>query len=314
MSKGYNTRAYISGAPGAFAVIGTSDFGVTSGGTGPALTPSASGGSLATTTARVAVAWVTANGISLVTAETTASVTGATGSVSVAKPTTPTTTGAPIIGWLLYSSSGGAGTPLLNSAGTVQTQINLVTSQGTFKGFALATTTVVIQIYGTGAGEPAVDTSGIQPGLPLVAANSTSDYYAFVPNTGSQWKVQKSVQYMNSDALANPTGIVLSNIACTQPVYPGTAITSGTSQANWVVTAGSWMVLNGYLFQATVGGAVAATFIGFAAFNLTTGKTTTDGSVTWTSFGKAALLRFRFGNTSGTAATPVATAYELFQD
>jgi hypothetical protein len=72
------------------------------------------------------------------------------------------------------------------------------------------------------------------------------------------------------------------------------------------------MVMNGYLFQATVGGTTAATFIGWSSFNTTKGATTTDGSLTWTSLGKAILIRARFANISTTSATPVQQEYDLF--
>ena len=155
------------------------------------------------------------------------------------------------------------------------------------------------------------DFGTVQAALPAVgaagSATATVDYFAFVPNTGSQWKVQKSVQYMKSDDsnLSDPEGIVLGKIDCVAPVYPGVST---------VVATGAVIVLNGYAFKATAGGTTAATFIGFSKFNLTKGATTTDGSVTWTSFGKAAWLRFRFANVGSGSATPVAQSYELFQD
>jgi hypothetical protein len=109
---------------------------------------------------------------------------------------------------------------------------------------------------------------------------------------------------MKSDALADPAGIVLSKIDCTSPAYPG---------VNTAVSLGAVIVINGYAFKCTASGTTATTFIGFSKFNLTKGATTTDGSVTWTSFGKAAWLRFRFGNTSASAAVPVSQAYECWE-
>jgi hypothetical protein len=152
------------------------------------------------------------------------------------------------------------------------------------------------------------DFGTIQAALPSVGANTTAEFIAFVPNTGSQWKVQKSVQFMKSDQSVDaddPVGIMLNKVDCIAPPYPGT----GT-----VVATGAVIVINGYAFKATTGGTTAATFIGFSKFNLTKGATTTDGSVVWTSFGKSAWLRFRFGNVSATPGTPTAQAYELFQD
>lgn len=153
---------------------------------------------------------------------------------------------------------------------------------------------------------PTSDFGTVQPALPSVLANSTTDYYAVVPNSGSQWKVQKSVNYMRSDGTTETAGIVLSKIDCIQPEYPGAgqAVTSASN---------TWFVMNGYLFLCTTSGTTASPFIGFAAFNKTKGATTTDGTAVWTSYGKAALLRFLFGNVSASPATPVAQTYELFQ-
>jgi hypothetical protein len=151
------------------------------------------------------------------------------------------------------------------------------------------------------------DFGSIQAALPSIAANETADYFAFVPNSGSQWKIQKAVEYMKSDdsSLEDPAGIVLTKIDCIAPAYPGVST---------VVSTGAVMVLNGYAFKATSGGTTAASFIGFSNFNTVKGATTTDGSVTWTSYGKAAWLRFRFANVSvSSGVAPVAQAYELFQ-
>jgi len=303
MSRGYNTRAYISPAPGAFYVIGTGDFGLPV----PALVNgelayNAGAGSLAMGTAFIKLTWISQEGESLPSAEASVVVSAASGAVTVTIPTAP----AGAIGFRLYSS-GTTGLEELNTnaLSTTQAQQNFVTNQGTLSGFPISDTTVQLLIYGTGAVVPTVDHSGIQANLPSVGANTTVEYYAFVPNTGSQWKVQKSVQYMKSDGVADPAGILLSKIDCIAPVYPGVST---------VVALGAVIVINGYAFKCTVNGTTAATFIGFSKFNLTKGATTTDGSVTWTSFGKAAWLRFTFGNTSGSAAIPASQVYELFQD
>jgi hypothetical protein len=305
-SRGYSSSARVSNAPGAYIEILQADFGVP-GGVAPVLTPSASGGSLATSTARIAITWITAQGESKASAEATASVTGATGSVSIAQPTPPSVVnGNTVIGWRVYSSSGGAGSALLNTAGTVQTQVPFTTSEGVLYGFPITTTTVVLQVYGTGQAEPAVDFSGAQPALPSVPANSTVDYFFRVPNTGSQWKVQKSVSYMRPEGIADPAGLTLGPLDVTSPEYPGTGAT---------VTAGatSYFVMNNTLFIATVSGTTAATFIGGAAFRVPNGATVTDGSVTWLSLGKRALVRARFSNVSVTAAAPSSQEYDLFE-
>ena len=75
--------------------------------------------------------------------------------------------------------------------------------------------------------------------------------------------------------------------------FYGTVVASGVDT---VVAAGTYTVLNGYLFIASTGGTTATTFIGFSKFNTSRGATTADGSVVWTSYGKAGLVRFDFGN------------------
>jgi hypothetical protein len=161
------------------------------------------------------------------------------------------------------------------------------------------------------------DFGTVQAALPTVDAGDTVTYFAHVPNTGSQWKVQKTVQYQLDGAagstpgtsvpgaIADPNGVVLSKISCIQPIYPGLAT---------VVATGAVIVLNGYAFKATTGGTTAAAFIGFSKFNTTNGATTTDGSVVWTCYGKAAWLAFTFGNLSSVNAAPAAQDYALFQD
>lgn len=310
-SRGFTSSARISSHPGAYAEILSTDFGVGgSGGTAPALTPSASGGSLATTTARVAVAWITASGLTQVSLEATAAVTGPTGSVSVVKPTTPTVgaNAQPILGWTIFSSSGGAGTPLLNVAGTNPASVPFVTTHGTIQGFALTTTPVVIQIYGTGQAEPTTDQSGNQDVLPTIAANTTVDYYFRIPNTGSQWKVQKSVEWMRPQGVAEPGGTLVGPMDCISPLYPGTGQVVTASQATPV-----YFVMNGFLFKAITSGTTAATFIGFSNFNTNRYGTTTDGTVVWMCFGREVLVRCHFGNNSASPVTPVAQEYDLFE-
>jgi hypothetical protein len=225
--------------------------------------------------------------------------------VIVTQPTVPAN-GQTILGWRIYSSYA-TGTEKLNAANDTT---NFTTSQGVIAGIAISSNSAATQtilVIGATTSPQTVDNSGIQTALPSVPANSTVDYYAVVPNSGSQWKVQKSVNFMRSDGTTETAGIVLSHLDCISPEYPGTA---------QVVTAGptSYFVMNGYLFEATTGGTTATTFIGASAFNTTKGKTTADGSVVWTSLGKAALIRFLFGNVSVSAATPVAQAYELFEE
>lgn len=150
----------------------------------------------------------------------------------------------------------------------------------------------------------ATDFGASQAAFPSIGAFSTADYYAIVPNGAGEWKVQKSVGYMRSDGLADPAGIILGGLDCLAPIYPGVGVG---------VVANTFMILNGYLFKAIIGGTTNPTFMGFSRFNLTKNATTSDGSVVWTSAGKAILVRFRFQNVSGSAATPTTQTYELYQ-
>src|ERR1700676_60782 len=149
---------------------------------------------------------------------------------------------------------------------------------------------------------------GLQNPLPLVPAGGTADFVAIIANTGSQWKVQKSVKFARPNGTTETAGIVVDGIDCIAPVYPGTST---------VVAAGftpvSYMVMNGYVFGATTAGTTAATFIGFSKFNTAKGATTTDGTVVWTSFGKAVIVRIRFANVSAVAATPAAQEYDIWE-
>jgi hypothetical protein len=149
-------------------------------------------------------------------------------------------------------------------------------------------------------------TNGAQDVIPALLANTTVDYFLKVPNTGSQWKVQKTVNYIHPDlGVTETAGIVFGGMDCIQPVYPG---------VNTVVAQNVYTILNGYLFKATTGGTTAIKFIGFSNFKTVKGQTTADGSVVWTSFGKAALVRVRYANvTSAGPLTPVAQTTELWE-
>jgi hypothetical protein len=147
-------------------------------------------------------------------------------------------------------------------------------------------------------------TNGAQDTLPALSANTTVDYFLKVGNASSQWKVQKTVNYMHPDALAETAGIIFGGMDCVSPAYPGSAT---------VVAQNTYMRLNGYLFKATTGGTTATKFIGFSNFNTARLATTTDGTVVWTSYGKAALVRIRYANVSGSTATPVAQTQEIWE-
>jgi hypothetical protein len=195
-----------------------------------------------------------------------------------------------------------------NMVGTILAVASATLGGGTLVGRALAGSgSVTIAAATVVTAEPLTSPS-IQNPLPLVPANGTADYVLVVPNTGSQWKVQKSVHFSRPNGTTETTGITIDGVDCISPVYPGVGVvvTAGTTPA-------SYMILNGYLFQATASGTTAATFIGFSKFNTTKGATTTDGTVVWTSFGKAAIIRARFANSSLVAATPVAQEYDWFE-
>lgn len=302
-SVGYLSSARVANAPSCYYEVKQSDFGQV-GGAAPSLAYNAGAGSLAMSTARIAITWITAQGESLPSAEATVAVSAGTGAVTVTQPTVPTN-GATVLGWRVYSSSGGAGSALLNVAAlsTTQVQQNFVTTQGTLAGFAVATTAVQVLIYGAGAAETVIDQSGIQTSFPSVAANTAVDYYIRVPNTGSLWRAQKDPQFMRPQGIADPTGISIGAGDVVSPLYPG------TSQS---VAAGAYMTINGYLFICSTAGTTAATFIGFSAFNLAKAVTTTDGTAVWQSYGKACLIRLRISNASGSAAIPIAQEYDFF--
>jgi hypothetical protein len=302
-SKGYLSSARVANAVSAYYEVTQADFGQL-GGAAPSLAYNAGAGSLASSTARAAITWITAAGESLPSAEATVSIAASSGAFTITQPTVPTN-GAPVIGWRVYSSSGGAGSALLNVAAnsTTQAQVSFVTTQGTLQGFPVATTAVQVLIYGAGQAEPATDASGNQTAFPSVGANTSVDYFFQIPNAGSQWRVQKDPQFMRPQGIADPAGIALGQVDVVAPLYPG------TSQS---VTAGTFMVMNSTLYVCTTAGTTAATFIGGAAFNQAEGATTTDGTVVWTSDGKAVLIRMRISNASATPQTPVAQEYDFF--
>jgi hypothetical protein len=302
-SRGYNSSFRGANSPGAFYEVMQGDFGSAIP-AAPSLAYNAGAGSLGATTARIGVTWITAAGESAISTEATVSVSSGSGAVTVTQPTVPAN-GAAIVGWRVYSSSGSAGSALLNTAAlsTTQAQTTFTTSAGIISGFAIATTAVQVLIYGTGQAEPTTDASGIQAPLPSVGANTSVDYYFRVPNTASLWRTQKDANYVRPQGYADPTGITVGACDVIMPLYPGTSAS---------VSLGGSMVMNGYLYLATTAGTTASTFPGGAAFNQAQSKTTTDGTVVWTSYGKAVQIRLRFTNGSGTAAIPQAQEYDFF--
>ena len=303
------SRGYLSSSRGApecsayYEVLQT-DFGQI-GGAAPALAYNAGVGSLAMSTARAAITWITAQGESQISAEATVSISAGSGAFTITQPTVPTI-GSPVIAWRVYWSWGGAGTELLNvlNTSTTQAQSNFTTTQGVLLAFPVATTAVQVLIYGAGQAIPSFDQSGIQSPLPSIAANTTVDYYIRVPNAGGLWKPQKQVNYMRPQYATEATGITLGNVDCTPLLYPG---------PNTAVSLGVYMVMANTLYLCTTAGTTGNPFIGGAAFNQAKGSTTTDGTVTWLSYGKATLVRMHISNSSGSAAIPVAQEYDFFE-
>ena len=212
--------------------------------------------------------------------------------------------------WLVGSSFTSVATS--NMVGTILAVTSVTLGGGTLVGRALAVgsgngaVTISAATVITSPSGPFV--AGIQNPLPIVPANGTADYVVVVPNTGSQWKVQKSVQFSRPNGTTETPGIAIDGVDCISPVYPGTATAVVAD-----FTPAAYMSLNGYLYKATTAGTTASTFIGLAAFHSTKGATTTDGTVVWTSQGKAAIIRVRFANSSVSSATPVAQEYDWFE-
>jgi hypothetical protein len=303
-SKGYLSSARTAVAPTAYYEVKQTDFGAL-GGAAPALAYNAGAGSLAMSTARAAITWITAAGESLPSAEATVAISAGSGAFTITQPTVPTN-GAAVIGWRVYSSSGGAGTALLNTTAlsTTQVQSSFVTTQGTLLGFPVATTAVQVLIYGTGQAEPGVGNSGVQTALPSVGANTSVDYFIIVPNAAGQFDTQHQVAVMKPQGIPDGTGLSMNVIGFQAPLYPG------TSQS---VSLLAYMTMNSYLFICTAAGTTAATFIGGPAFATAKGATTTDGTVTWTCLGKAGLINLRYVNGSGSAAAPAAQEMDFLQ-
>lgn len=317
-SRGYSSSYRGSNDPGAFYQILTSDFGEPIPGA-PTLTVRTASGTITSTTANVQLTWITAEGVSLPSTSTGILVNSADGGVSIVEPTVPTN-GAAVVGYQVYSQ-GSTGAPLLNTAGVVPAPQTFVTTQGSVVGFPVASTTLFLNSFGTGAGVPAIDRSGIQAALPSVPAynagaapGGSADYYFVVPNAGSQWKNYKSVGVMRPDSVVETSGISAAYpFDCQSPLYPG-ATPGAATYTQVAVTPGTYMVMNGNLFISTLAtNSTAATFVGGAAFNVSKGTTVTDGSVTWLCLGKATLVHTRWENSTSSAATPTAQEYDLFQ-
>jgi hypothetical protein len=291
----------------AYTPIAQTDWGVL-GGAAPSLAYNAGAGSLAMSTARCAISWITAQGESLVSTEATVSIAAGTGAFTITQPTVPVN-GSPVLGWRVYSSSGGAGTPLLNVAAnsTTQAQSNIVTTQGTLLCFPVATTAVQVLIYGAGQAEPTINQSGIQDALPSIAANTTADLLVQVAPF-QQWSTKKQVIVRIPDEIAETAGISLIRADCVAPLWVGSNSYS----------AGAKIVIANGTFQCSVAGtsAAAASVPNFANIVQTGAPRVTtivDNTATWTFWGRFKLVRLRFMNATGGALIPGINEYDLIQ-
>jgi hypothetical protein len=306
-SQGYTSSPRVSNSPGGYYEVFQKDWGVL-GGAAPALAYNAGVGSLAMSTARCAITWITAQGESLVSTEATVSIAAASGAFTITQPTVPTN-GGTVIGWRVYSSSGGAGSALLNVAAnsTTQVQQNFTTTQGVIAGFAVATTAVQVLIYGAGQAEPTLDQSGIQVALPSIPASTTVDYFVVVPNNGRVWSVQDQVSYMRPQGVVETAAITIGNVDIVAPLWQ-----AGTSYG-FAAAAGAYIVVNSVGYVATVTGTTSGTIP--AAFSAQAssvkGTLIVDNTQTWKSLGPAIFIRMHINNSAVSAAIPAAQEYDF---
>lgn len=317
----YNNVTRLVGAYSAYYPVGASDWGVLAPGTtgtafGNGNLTAGSAGSLATTTGAVKITFVTLQGESLPSAEGTVAVTGATGSISVALGTTTLNTGAqlsasPIIGWIIYSGSG-SGNELANTAAasinvamTTQTFVNGgVTTTKTF--IPIANTTAIVQIYGTGAAVPTINTSGTnQLLLPTIATATATDLDIPVPPS---FMIQKLTFVKMPSNVSDTAGVSIDNVVCLAPLWPASTAVSITQGV------GQYVVINSTLFQVTVAGTTSTAPNFPAAFGTSVkGGTVTDNGATWTNRGKGRIVRLRYGNGTGSTIQPTAMELDVIQ-
>lgn len=320
----YNAYSRNVGAVSAYYPIAASDWGVLAPGTtgtafssGANLAASASGGSLATSTGAFKIAWVTNYGLSAASVEATVSVTGATGSVTVSLATIGSqNTGAqlnaaPILGWVIYSGNG-AGNELLNtqaqlSGATLVTQtfVNGGTTS-TISYIPIATTSAVVQVYGTGAAPQTTNSSGIlNVFLPTIATSTSTDVDIPVPPAFSTQKVTLVKQPGN---VSDTTGMSIDNVLCLAPLWAASTAFSATA------SSGTFIVINGTLFQCTTAGTTSSLANFPAAFGTSVkGGTVTDNGATWTNRGKGRIIRLRYGNGTGSTVQPLAQELDFVQ-
>lgn len=296
-------------------LIKASDWGVLApGGTGTAfssskLTNNGSGGSLANSTGAFQITFVTANGETAASVEATVSVTGGgSGSVTVSISGLTGNGGtqanaATILGWNVYSGSGSGNEQRnVTSAGlNNQALSTVVLPNGTSLTYIpIATTSVQVNVYGTGAVPPTANLSGIQQPLPQIAANSSADVFLTVKRT---FQVQKEVNWIRPASSADAAGLAPALMDCVAPLWA-----SGTS-----FSAGAFILVNRTVFIATVGGTSAGSIPAGLTTRPAKYTTVTDNGVTWMSLGEASIVRARFVNMTGSAGAPIAQEYDLFQ-
>lgn len=300
-------------------LVRSTDFGVLPPGTtgtafsaGANLSASASGGSLPTSTGAFQITWVTANGESLPSVEATVAVTGATGSVTVSLASVGSTnTGAqasasPIIGWNVYSGNG-SGNELLNNANaglsiTLSTQI---LPNGTVMTFIpIATTSVVVKLYGAGPAVPKVNFTGIQQPLPNIAANNSADMFLVSRRT---FRPDKIVSWARPRSSADAGGLLVSLMDCVAPLWPqSTSVSAGATP--------TYIIVNSTVFVCVVAGTTAASIPAGLTTRPAKFTQVVDNGATWMSLGEAGLVRVRFSNTTGSAGQPIAQEYDLVQE
>lgn len=262
----------------------------TPGGSNMPTTTAGSGGALVTGNLRIKTAWVTANGVTLPSAEVVQVVTtNQEVTVTQAAAGVPLATqGNAVIAWNLYITQGAANAELF------------------FTQVPIATTQFIVTTSVGAAGSPQTyNTSGIQFPLPLIGAAASADIFVVVPSTFSTFK---GVSTVRPNASAHPSGVSLGDVDCIAPNWAAAATISAAGDGTAVA---SFAVVNSYLFMVTVGGTTGAA--PGPAWVFTKGQTTTDNTVTWLCLGKAKLLRVQFENTTATAAIPTGNEYDFIE-
>ena len=302
-------------------LIKASDFGViapggngttTDGGWGNGnLAYNAGGGSLGSSTANCKITYVTAQGESTASSNATVSIAAGSGAFTITFPVLPASTSgspevnaAPILGFRVYSAS--SSTTLLNATtdfdATTQGLLKtIVTTNGSITNVIPAgTATAQVKVYGTGAGVPVVNLTGIQQPMPVISANSSADVFWLVKRT---FRVQKIVEWIRPNSSADPAGFAPAVMDCVGPLWP----------ASTSVSAGAFILVNNVVFMCTVAGTTSSTIPAGLTTRPAKLTTVTDNGATWTSQGEVDIVRARFSNTTGSAGQPISQEYDLFQ-